>query len=87
MGSEMCIRDSTGVFSRVQTFLSPVPEPVLGLGILAVAAVFVWATLSEQPFARWRRPRTTDDAPADDTDPTLPACHAPAGSTTSSDKD
>ena len=82
----------TGVFSSVQDFLSPVPEPVLGLGILAVAAVFVWATLSERPVARWRRPRTTDgaghddDAPAGDTDPTLPACHAPAGSTTS-DKD
>jgi len=71
----------TGVFSRVQDFLSPVPELVLGLGILAVAAVFVWAALSERRM-RWRRPPADDDE-----EPPAPACHAPASSTTSPDKD
>jgi len=71
----------TGVFSRVQDFLSPVPEPVLGLGILAVAAAFVWATLSERRLP-WRRPPA-----ADDEEPPAPACHGTAPSTTSSDKD
>ena len=71
----------TGVFSRVQDFLSPVPEPILGLGILAVAAVFVWAALSERRLP-WHRPPA-----AHDEEPPAPACHAPAPSTTSSDKD
>jgi cytochrome c-type biogenesis protein len=47
------------VFGRVQTWLSPVPEPVLGLALLAVAAVFVVATLRDR-----RRPAPrTDSAP------------------------
>jgi len=71
----------TGVFSSVQDFLSPVPEPLLGLGILGVALVFVLATLSDRRVPWHRRP------PAADADPTVPACHVPAGSTTSSDKD
>jgi len=72
----------TGVFSRVQDFLSPVPEPVLGLGILAVAAVFVWATLAERRLPWRRRP----PAPQEE-EPPVPACHATVRSTTSSDKD
>src|SRR5450830_196587 len=71
----------TGVFSSVQDFLSPVPEPLLGLGILGVALVFVLATLSDRRVPWHRRP------PAADADPTVPACHVPAGSTTSYDKD
>jgi len=72
----------TGVFSSVQDFLSPVPEPVLGLGILAVAAAFVWATLSDRRLPWHRRP------PADDgEEPPAPPSHATAGSTTSSEKD
>ncbi|WP_024288367.1 cytochrome c biogenesis CcdA family protein [Cellulomonas sp. KRMCY2] len=43
----------TDVFLAVQGWLSPVPEPVLGLGLLALVGVFIWATLSE------RRRRTT----------------------------
>ena len=38
----------TDVFLAVQRFVSPVPEPVLGLGLLALVGVFVWATLSER---------------------------------------
>jgi cytochrome c biogenesis protein CcdA len=73
----------TDVFSSVQTFLSPVPEPVLGVGILALAALFVWATLSDRRLP-WRRGRTPE--PADDDEPV--ACHATSASTTASeDKD
>ena len=35
----------THVFSRVEQWTRPVPEPILGLGVLAVAAVFIIATL------------------------------------------
>jgi cytochrome c biogenesis protein CcdA len=73
----------TDVFSSVQTFLSPVPEPILGVGILALAALFVWATLSDRRLP-WRRARP--DEPADDDEHI--ACHATSASTTSSyDKD
>jgi cytochrome c biogenesis protein CcdA len=82
----------TDVFSRVQTFLSPVPEPILGVGILALAALFVWATLSDHRLP-WRRARTDDtahdDTAHDDTAHDAAAsCHATSASTTSShDKD
>jgi cytochrome c biogenesis protein CcdA len=36
-------------FERVQTWLAPVPEVVLGIGLLAVASVFVIATLHRRP--------------------------------------
>jgi cytochrome c biogenesis protein CcdA len=73
----------TDVFSRVQTFLSPVPEPILGVGILALAGLFVWATLSDRRLP-WHRAASTkpaeDDAHA--------ACHATSASTAAShDKD
>ncbi|RYV49481.1 cytochrome c biogenesis CcdA family protein [Pengzhenrongella frigida] len=47
-------------FERAQTWLAPVPEAVLGFGLLAVAAIFVIATLHRGPV--------DDDEPAD--------CHA-----------
>jgi hypothetical protein len=53
----------TDVFARVQEVLSPVPEPVLGLGLLAVAGGFVWATLA--------RPRARADADDVDDEPDL----------------
>ena len=40
------------VFGAVQGWLSPVPEPVLGLGLLALAGLFVWATLADRRQAR-----------------------------------
>jgi cytochrome c biogenesis protein CcdA len=63
----------TGVFGSIQTALSPVPEPVQGLGILAVAGVFVWATLSDR--RPWRRSGRAVPEAADENEP---SCHAPA---------
>lgn len=42
----------TTVFTRVQDFLSPVPEWIQGVGLLAVVVLFIWATLRD------RRPST-----------------------------
>ena len=36
------------VFERIERWVDPVPEPILGLGVLAVAAVFVVATLRDR---------------------------------------
>jgi cytochrome c-type biogenesis protein len=73
----------TRVFSGVQTFLSPIPEPILGLGILALASVFVWATLSDRKLP-WRRTRS--NAPAETTSES--SCHTTVASTTAGeDKD
>jgi cytochrome c-type biogenesis protein len=35
-------------FEQIQHWLAPVPEPVLGLAVLAVAGLFVWATLTDK---------------------------------------
>jgi cytochrome c-type biogenesis protein len=51
-------------FMRIQQWLSPVPEPVLGLALLAVAFVFVWATLVGR---RRPSPPPPDVSPSDDT--------------------
>lgn len=50
-----------GAFGAVQEWVSPVPEPVLGLALLALAAVFVVTTLRDR-----RRDRTPEPSPADD---------------------
>jgi cytochrome c biogenesis protein CcdA len=52
-------------FMRIQQWLSPVPEPVLGLALLAVAFVFVWATLVGR--RRPSPPPPPDASPSDDT--------------------
>ena len=36
------------IFGRIETWTDPVPEPVLGLAVLALAAVFVVATLRDR---------------------------------------
>jgi len=66
-----------GVTSFARTVLAglaPVPEPVLGIGLLGLAAVFIWFTLRE----RRRPPQTSDPSETDmTTDPDLetPTCH------------
>jgi hypothetical protein len=47
------------MFERMQQWLDPVPEPILGLLVLGIAAAFVWATLVD-----WRMERRTADPPA-----------------------
>jgi hypothetical protein len=42
-------------FAQIETWLNPVPEPVLGLGLLLVAGVFIWGTL----IGRRKHPRAT----------------------------
>lgn len=53
-------RGLAGGFERIQVWLAPVPEAVLGLGLLALAAVFVVATLRRRP------PAGPDDPDLDD---------------------
>ncbi len=68
-------RALAGWFGSLEAWLKPVPEPVLGLGLLAVAATFVWATLIEsrrrQPNGRL--PGRVDDE-ASTPEPSAP-CH------------
>ena len=52
----------TRIFLAVQRFLSPVPEPILGAGLLALVGVFVWATLSER---KRRADQPSPSSPAD----------------------
>lgn len=66
----------TDVFARVQTWLAPVPELLLGLGLLAVAAAFIWATLAGR---RRQAHETTGPMPVDDgaaSPDAAPSCHA-----------
>jgi cytochrome c biogenesis protein CcdA len=55
-------RGLASIFDRLEAWVSPVPEPLLGLGVLALAAVFVAATLRD------RRHDTSAQEAA-------PACH------------
>jgi cytochrome c biogenesis protein CcdA len=58
----------TRVFGRIETWTSSVPEPVLGLAVLTLAAVFVVATLRGR-----RSPEPAAEAPTNSADE--PACH------------
>ncbi|MFB9732457.1 cytochrome c biogenesis CcdA family protein [Ornithinimicrobium kibberense] len=65
-----------GLFDRFEQWVSPLPEPLLGLGVMALAAVFVVATLRDrrrpQGEPRQKEGVSEADAPAD-------TCHhAPA---------
>jgi cytochrome c biogenesis protein CcdA len=62
-------RGLSRVFVRIEDWTAPVPEPLLGLAVLALAAVFVVATLRE----RRQRPET-----ASTTAGHAAGCHAPA---------
>jgi cytochrome c biogenesis protein CcdA len=61
-------------FEQVQQWLALVPEPVLGLLVLAIAAGFVWATLTDR---RKHRPPATTPSP-DTTQAPTPCHHGPA---------
>ncbi|HZL05143.1 MAG TPA: cytochrome c biogenesis CcdA family protein [Coriobacteriia bacterium] len=58
----------TDVFGAVETWLAPVPEAVLGAGLVALAAVFVVGTLRRRP------PRPAPDH--DEGVPDVPSCHS-----------
>lgn len=67
-------RGLTSVFSRFEDWTSPVPEPVLGLGLVALAALFTWGTLSERRRTRAAHPAETENAPDPHTTPDG-SCH------------
>ncbi len=69
-------RALAGWFASLETWLQPVPEPILGLGLLAIAGVFIWGTLIGR---RDRRPiddrsPATEEAAASTPEPSTP-CH------------
>ncbi|MBC7291833.1 MAG: cytochrome c biogenesis protein CcdA [Actinotalea sp.] len=68
----------TGFFAVLQDVLAPVPEPVLGLLLVALAGGFVWVTLADR--RRRGAPAAVDGAlPADDAPvaPVAPVATAP----------
>ena len=62
------------LFAQLQQWLAPVPEPILGLALVALAGVFVWGTL------RRREPQHTTPQIHE---PAAGHCHAPAEHDTS----
>lgn len=65
-------RGLTRIFLTIEGWLGPVPEAVLGLALLAVAAGFVWFTLAD------RRKRPGAPAPLDGDVATAPDDDAPS---------
>ena len=53
------------VFAQAQSWLAPVPEPILGLGLLLLASVFVWATLRRRDTSAATGTDHTDHSPHD----------------------
>ena len=89
-------RGLASLFSRIEQWVAPVPEPLLGLAVLAIAAVFVAATLRDR-----RRPSATPAPPdldrGEHVDPegaedrphvadATHSCHAPSGAPTGPDR-
>ena len=82
----------TTVFARIEAWTQPVPEAILGLAVLAVAAVFVIATLHGRRHTPPAEPssapdptieagsQTPGDSPVGD-----PPCHHHTDSTTITD--
>ncbi|WP_291380148.1 cytochrome c biogenesis CcdA family protein [Demequina sp.] len=72
----------TRAFAQVQDVLSPVPEPIQGLALVAIAGVFVWGTLTDRRMP-WRRGKATPTASS-----TEPHCHeAPASASSVAEKE
>lgn len=70
----------TRAFTTVQELLSPVPEWLQGIAMLALAALFVWATLSDR-----RREAADAKLPTADAAPE-PSCHTAAPAAVSTDE-
>lgn len=79
----------TSTFAGIQDFLSPVPEWIQGLGILALAALFVWGTLSERrlPWRRSGAATSVDVVPPAGDGADEPSCHATSATVTSTKKE
>lgn len=61
-------RALAGWFANLETWLKPVPEPLLGAALLAIAGIFVWGTLigrRRQPAAPDPEPEPTEPAPSE----------------------
>ena len=72
-GAQLAIgRALSRLYSRIDRWLAPVPEPILGAGLVGLAAVFVIAGL------RGRRPPTERTSDVDDNDTPRPANETPA---------
>lgn len=65
------------VFAQLQTWLAPVPEPLLGLGLLLLAGAFIWATLRRRDESA-----NTTAAPQHSGPAAAPHCHAETGTST-----
>ncbi len=60
------------IFDRIDTWTRPVPEPVLGLVVLAIAAVFVVATLTDRRRGPSRTTEATKQSTMDSQDAAVP---------------
>ena len=77
------------MFARIQTWTQPVPEAILGLAVLAVAAVFVIATLRGRRHTPPAEPSSAPDPSVEagshatgDSPVADPPCHHHTDSTT-----
>ncbi|MFS0703286.1 cytochrome c biogenesis CcdA family protein [Cellulomonas sp. 179-A 9B4 NHS] len=72
----------TDAFLQLQAWAAPVPEPVQGLLLFALAAVFVWATLRGRSRGGPPAPPLTEDTPTVQDSPAMTA-HAGPGAVAS----
>jgi cytochrome c biogenesis protein CcdA len=75
-------RGLAGVFRHVEAWARPVPEPVLGLALLALAAVFIVATLRDhsRPAPATQQPDPPESTPSAGPGEGAGHCHTPARS-------
>ncbi len=62
----------TSFAERILAWTSPIPEPILGLALLALAAMFIWFTLRDRRNAP---PVPASDGPYTDPHPSSGLCH------------
>jgi cytochrome c biogenesis protein CcdA len=68
-------RSLARVFRRLESWTAPVPEPLLGVGLLTLAGVFVYATLTDRR-RRAAPPPTSPEGEAATDPEAAPSCHA-----------